>query len=336
MRAIISFCLLFLALSPVAAASDSTLAEATQKALQQSSLTLPGSSPFHLKVGIRETSDPNSDAYKATIEEYWVSPSKWRRIITSQDFSQTLITNGDVVSEIDMGDYYPHWLSHFVTATLEVAPAPILDAIKQVNAPVAKPSSPISSSVSSSCVNLPARVDRWVICFESSHGLFQSFFTKGWFAEYKEYKKFGSRWVARSILDYPEPGTTVEARVTELSELTQPDEQMFKIEQPTPSDQQIRSIHVNEDTLMGLVIGSTTIQWPPVGAGKLKGGCGVYVSVDRMGKVREAIPEGCDNATLEGPLHNAVMMWRLKPAVADGVRVQVEALLGIPFETTLK
>jgi hypothetical protein len=54
-----------------------------------------------------------------------------------------------------------------------------------------------------------------------------------------------------------------------------------------------------------------------------------------LGKFREAIPEGCDNAALEEPLHDAVMTWHLKPADVDGVRVQVEALLGIPFQTTL-
>ena len=313
------------------AAKDTSIANATERALQQSALTLPGGQPFHLKASISETSDPDTDDYKATIEEYWVSPTKWRRIITSHDFSQTLITNGDSVSEVDIGDYYPHWLSNFVTAVIEILPEPMVDALKKATAPM--PSAG-SGNVSTSCVSFSARVDRWVICIENDHGLFESIFTKGSGANYKEYKKFGNKWVARSVVDNPEPGTTVEARITELTDLTQPDEQMFQA-QPTPRDQRIESVRVDEDTLLKLSLGSTQITWPPVGEGLLKGGCGVYVSADRSGQVREAIPEGCDNAALEEPLHDAVMTWRLKPAVADGVHVQVEALLGIPFQTTL-
>jgi hypothetical protein len=322
-------------LSPISAttlaAGGSTLAEASQKALQQSLLTSPGNPPFHLKVSISEKSDPDSDDYKATIEELWLSPSKWRRIVSTKDFSQILVTNGDAVSESDTGDYYPHWFSNFVTSILEIMPEPMFNTIKQSSAVLpAQGGGPLSSN----CVYLPARVDRWGICFEDK-GLFQSIFTKGSGAEYKDYQKFGNKWVARSVLDYPQPGTTVEARIIELTPITNPDEQMFQVSQPTPPDQRVRSVQIDQDTFMKLVLGSSEIQWPSVGGGSLKGGCGVYVSADRSGNVREAIPEGCDNAGLEEPMHDAVMKWRLKPAAVGGVRVQVESLLGIPFETTL-
>jgi hypothetical protein len=233
---------------------------------------------------------------------------------------------------VDVGDYYPYWLSNFVTAVFELLPAPMVDLLKKSTSPM--PSAG-SGNNSTSCVSFAARVDRWVICFENDHGVFESIFTKGSGASYKDYKKFGNKWVARSVVDNPNPGTTVEARITELTDLTQPDEQMFQVQQPTPQDQRIKSVRIDEDMLLKMSLGSTEIKWPTVGEGLLKGGCGVYVSADRFGQVREAIPEGCDNAALEEPLHDAVMTWRLKPAVADGVPVQVEALLGTPFQTTL-
>lgn len=46
-------------------------------ALQQTTLTLPGSKPFHLKAEIIESTNPDS-GYQGTFEEYWVSPEKWR------------------------------------------------------------------------------------------------------------------------------------------------------------------------------------------------------------------------------------------------------------------
>jgi hypothetical protein len=49
------------------------LAEVAQHAVDQSKLTSPGSTPFHLKAEIVETTNPGSD-YKGEIDEYWVSP----------------------------------------------------------------------------------------------------------------------------------------------------------------------------------------------------------------------------------------------------------------------
>ena len=92
---------------------------------------------------------------------------------------------------------------------------------------------------------------------------------------------------------------------------------------------------MDEDNFHKLLLGSMDIDWPPVGEGLLKGGCGLYISADRSGRVREATPQGCDNAAMQEPLHDAAMKWQLKPAAVDGTRVQVEALLGIPFQTTL-
>jgi hypothetical protein len=81
-----------------------SLAEVAQHAVEQSKLTLTGSTPFHLRAKIVETTNPHSD-YKAEIEEYWVSSDKLRRTITSPEFSQTLIVSGDNISEQNSGDY---------------------------------------------------------------------------------------------------------------------------------------------------------------------------------------------------------------------------------------
>jgi hypothetical protein len=219
-----------------------SLADAAHRALQESSLTSPDSKPFHLRATIAETGEPGSD-YHAKIEEYWVSPSKWRRTIESPDFSQVLIVNGDTVYERDDGDYLPHWLNEFLTALFD--PLPMLKAINQSNAQIAKPR---GSENSTTCADLHTRVDRWVICFEGSHGLVASVFTKGYAAEFKDYKKFAGKFVAWRISNDPEPGTHLEAHIAELSELTQPDEQMFVVQQPTPPSVRLSSMRVDEDT----------------------------------------------------------------------------------------
>jgi hypothetical protein len=306
-----------------------SLGDAAERALQQSKLTLPGSKPFHLQAVIRETTVPNSD-YQAKIDEYWISPTKWKRTIESRDFSQTLVVNGDADSEKNTGDYFPFWLKDLVTAMLD--PLPMLNVLKQSNVQVANSQ---GSEKSRTCADLYSGVDRWVICFQGSHGLLASVITKGYSAEFKDFKKFGEKRVPRRITIDPEPGTNLEAHITELTELTQPDEQMFVVSQSTPIKERIKSLKIDEDVLRKLSLDSTEIVWPPIGEGLTTGGCAVYVSADRAGHIREAWPAGCDSASLQDPLRDAVKKWRLKPAISDGAPVQVEALLGFTFHTTL-
>jgi hypothetical protein len=121
---------------------------------QHSQITLPGSTPFHLKAAIVETTNPTSE-YRAQIEEYWVSPEKWRRTIDSPSFSQTTIVNGDKVSEKDTGDYFPWWLNDFVTAIFDPL-GPLVDpAVARPGKNVAVPQEPRVSSV---CTTITSRM----------------------------------------------------------------------------------------------------------------------------------------------------------------------------------
>ena len=101
------------------------------------------------------------------------------------------------------------------------------------------------------------RVDRWVLCFTGKKALLSSVFTKGYAAEFKEYKSFGDKRVARRIVNDPEPGTTIEAEITELTEFSHPDEQIFTVQQTTPLAERIKSVRVDEDTLRKLSLSPT-------------------------------------------------------------------------------
>src|SRR5438128_366749 len=115
MRVLVVVLACLLTTSFLSGQSKMTLGKVAEHAVEQSNFTLRGSAPFHLKAEIIETTNPASD-YRAQIEEYWISPTKWRRSIESPGFSQTLILNGDQVSEANHGDYFPWWLNDLVTA----------------------------------------------------------------------------------------------------------------------------------------------------------------------------------------------------------------------------
>jgi hypothetical protein len=67
----------------------------------QAWLTEPGSTPFYLQAVITERSDPNEHI---DVEMSWLTPDKWKRTIKSEEFSQTLIVNGEKVFEEDSAD----------------------------------------------------------------------------------------------------------------------------------------------------------------------------------------------------------------------------------------
>jgi hypothetical protein len=66
--------------------------------IHRSTLAEPNGRPFYLKATFTDKDDPESQ-FTGTMEEYWVSPTKWRRVIKLREFSQTRIINGDLYSK---------------------------------------------------------------------------------------------------------------------------------------------------------------------------------------------------------------------------------------------
>lgn len=313
-----------------------SIAEAAQHAVEQSQLTLPGSQPFHLKATIAEAGNPRSD-YRADVEEFWVSPTKWRRTIQSPGFSQVLIVNGDKVSEQNTGDYYPFWLHDLVTAIFD--PLPMLEQVKRLAGRVDLPS---DSTQSTACLNLqthsgvpPAQSTlQLAFCFRGKDGLLKAVSTPGYRAEFQDYRPFGGKQVARRITLSPRPGTTISAEIAELQAAANADEQLFFVDQPTPPAQMLKNVEVGEDTARRIIVDAPDLKWPVVRRGKAAGQLALYISADRSGHVREAWFVGSDNPEVSDAARDQVLRWRFQPYV-NGVPMQMESVLTFVFASTL-
>jgi hypothetical protein len=301
------------------------LRDVVDRAVAQSKLTVPGGTPFHLKAEIVETTNPSSE-YQAKVEIYWISPEKWRRTINAPGFSQTLVVNGSQVYEKDAGDYFPWWLNDLVTAMQD--PLPMAEVLKQLNGQMPRPR---GGQNSNACADLRSMEDG-VFCFEGSHGLLTSANWSGYEAEFEDFKEFSRKRVARLILIDPEPGTTIQSRVTELTEFHGDDDKMFSTPEMTPPQGRIKSLKVDEATIRRLLPTGSEITWPPIENKPTKGTCGVYISADRAGHVREVWPGGCDNAGLQDGLRETVKKWHLAPAAENGIPVQIEGPMSFTFE----
>ena len=86
----------------VAGANRVPVSKLLDQMIHRSTLAEPGGTPFYLKATITQKDDLKSE-FNGTVEEYWLSPTKWRRVVKLRDFLQTRIVNGDQVYEENIG-----------------------------------------------------------------------------------------------------------------------------------------------------------------------------------------------------------------------------------------
>jgi len=329
-----------------------TVGEGVEAAAKRSQITLPGSKPFHLKASIAELDSPDSD-YKAEIEMYWVAADRWRRTIKSPEFSQTMIVNGENISEQNQGDYFPWWLNDFVVAMFQLAPPEIralrtpLPDLQAFADQLAKKLPPGAMGIPIATGKQCARSQQRVgiapvqnsiftsVCFQNPAGLLETVGSPLFSAEFSDFHSFNGKNVARKISMTPEPGTKIEARVTELSELKEADEAMFAVPLPANPQNRIVRIRPGEDLVRQALLASPEIQWLPVPDGKTAGTLSLGVSIDRQGHVRESWPLNSDNPFPQDQARKEVAKWTFKPFILNGVPQQVEAVLTFAFETKL-
>jgi hypothetical protein len=314
-----------------------SIGQAADHAVQQSKLTLTGGTPFHLKAHIANASATKPE-YSADVEEYWVSPEKWRRTVQSAGFSQTLIANGGKISEKLTGDYYPFWLHDLVTALLD--PLPMVDQLRAMRGELEIPE---DSAKSNSCLNMQFKVGiapsqnslTYAFCFGGKGGLLQAVLTPGYKAQFTGYLPFRKKMVARTVKAEFSPSLTLTANVTELAELYSPDEKLFSIETATPVSEQMKTSQVGEDSARALALNTPPIVWPAVREGKTAGVMSFYVSIDRSGQVREAWPLASSNAELTEAAREQLLRWQYKP-YSNGGPSQMEAVLTFVFNTRIE
>lgn len=306
--------------------------QVAQHAVEQSQITLPGSSPFHLKAHIAAVGNSSAD-YTADVEEYWLSPTRWRRTIQSANFSQTLIVNGQTTSEEDIGNYYPFWLHDLVIALFD--PLPMLQQLKGFHDSIDVPTDSVQSN---SCLNMnvPAGIApvkttiSYAFCFQGQGGRLQYVLTPGYRAHFEDYKPFLSHSVARQITFDPDPQSKIQAHITDLTELKNPDESLFTATASAAAGE-LKSQQVGEPTARSILLSSPEIAWPEVREGKTQGILSLYVSADKTGQVREVWPLTPASPDLIRAAREQVLQWRFKPYV-NGVAMQMESVLTLPFD----
>jgi Gram-negative bacterial TonB protein C-terminal len=318
------------------------LQDLPKHAIEQSQITLPGSSPFHLKAKIFEKTDRHNDSHDAEVVEDWVAPDKWRRTITANGFSEHIVVNGEKVSQRLDGDYYPIWLRTLVNGIF--SPGAALggvdltksgDTARLERSPdgkfrVAAQEGPHVCRRFAFRISTPTASNTIFATYCFLNGLLESIGSPGYDVSYENYKEFAGKDVARKLGEYLEPGTELEADIEELSALTTADESLFDISQPNP---QLSTVVVAESTLRNMILSAPDIQWPPMNGGRNPGHLSIYVCIDKQGRVRETYALNSDSPDMALAARQQVMKWSFKPAVTkEGQGVQIESVLTFDYQ----
>jgi len=291
--------------------------------LVQGKLTEPDATPFHLQAVVTENVDPN---VHVDVEMFWVAPDKWRRTIKSDEFSQTLIVNGEKTFEQDSDDYFP--LGIRVLATALVDPTDVVNALRPGDLVRTKANGKADESGKRCAPSGGACI------VDSPYGLLEWVGAAGHQVDFTDYQVFKGKRMARQLRYLIEIGDFLQAKVTTLEELKNEDESLFAVPEPTPREKQNRTVILTEPELRALAAQPMDIIWPQIlDDPRTTGDARYYVSVDRSGNVREVFPRRVSFKEADDSVRRQIMKWKFKTPVKDGMPVQVEALMDLTYET---
>lgn len=298
------------------------------------------SQPFHLKLTTHDTG-AGDDAYDAEVEIWWAAPDKWRRSITSSNFSQVAIRNGAKYYESNSPqDYLPYWLNQAIDGVTNPIP---VQALTNVIADDDHPSCgnwEIPHGTGDETFSSYASV-----CFYSN-GLAKHIFASSIAIDVASYAPFGARFVPSSFKVFPGGRSTVTATVTVLEPLAVTPNSADASAAPSapqepglfePRDDSGYASRIRFESVPGsqMVLADPSVlsqlTWPPSFIFPLRGVIVVELNVDRQGNVRNIPSAFSKNQALNDGLRNQMKDWKFKPVVIDGAPVQVVTTIEVPF-----
>jgi TonB family protein len=300
--------------------------------VSRSTLAEPQGKPFYLRAKVLNVKEHDWE-YNAEAEEYWVSPTKWRRTIRSKGFSQTLIVNGDQRFEQNTGDYFPPDVERQIVSLVDPIPVNVLQAFEKLSMGIQEPDGkPGQCFADQYFEDQNGERVRAAVALDSRTGLLNYLWFPGWsVGVFADYRSFHHKLVAWKTKDNP-----ANAEVEDLKDLEHPDESLFAIKDGTPPSEQIRTVLVSGTEYKKQLSDAAELKWPAVSGPPDSGTVKVKIVIDRNGHVREARSYVASNSELKDWTVEQVKGWKFKPYLVDGAAVQVETTLDIDFKTELK
>jgi TonB family protein len=302
---------------------EQRLANASKK----SSLTAPGSHPFHLKLEATDTrhKDPQ---YNVEIEVWWAGPDKWRREVKSAAFSQTSTQNGQHYYESNSSDYLPWWLHELIQESVD--PVPLAELKNQEVEFTGRGCAQWETEYSDGTEKVGVHSS---VCFNPD-GTVNHLFADPFGARFDNYQPFDHKLVARSVTVSPK-GTEVKGTVTLLESLKK-DQSLFMMPSETGLTSRMRFLSIPESSLEPDDHGTAPITWPVIHNFPATGVMTINVKLDHSGSVREVGVVVSHNVVLQDTAVAQVKAWKFKPYLSNGSPVQVNTNIVLRYDTKVE
>jgi len=308
--------------------------QAARTAALKSALAQPGGAPFHLRAVISDQTnhDPQWDA---EVEEWWFSPTRYRRVFHCARFSQTLIVNGSRAQETNSGQVFPELLRNL---TVELTnPIPRLDELIALHLSVTPPDGTPGQIVTrykiptTDGAGVTASMDASV-AIDRQTGLMVYGGNLDWDVALHDFAPFHGLQVPQRLTAQTQGGPRLTAQITLLEDLSPVDVRKIRVAQSTPASQQLRVVVVAEPELRKLALNTPAPHWPDMANGPLTGTMTMRVVVDRSGKVQSIDNFFSNNPGLQEAAEKQLLNWRFRPYLDHGTPVQVISTLTFHFE----
>jgi hypothetical protein len=310
--------------------------KAARAAALKSELIQPGAAPFHLRAVIsdQQNHDPKWDAQ---VEEWWASPTRYKRVFHSARFSQTLIVDGSKVQETDAGPVFPELLRNL---TVELTnPIPRLDELAALHLSVTPPDGTPGQIVTS--YKIPTSDGAGVtgsldasVAIDRQSGLMIYGGNLDWDVALHDFAPFHNLQVPRRLTAQAQGGPRLTAQVTLLEDLSPAGAAGIRVTKPTPAAQRLRVVVVPEPELRKLALNTPAPHWPDVAEGALSGTMTMRVVVDRSGQVQSIDNFFCNNPALQAAAEQQLLSWRFRPYLDHGTPVQVISTLTFAYNVS--
>lgn len=307
--------------------------QAARTAALKSALAQPGAAPFHLRAVIsdQKNHDPQWDA---EVEEWWSSPTRYKRVFHCARFSQMLIVDGLKTQETDSGPVFPELLRNL---TVELTnPIPRLDELAALHLSVMAPDGTPGQIVTR--YKIPTTDGAGVtgsmdasVAIDRKTGLMIYGGNLDWDVALHDFSPFHDLQVPRRLTAQTQGGPRLTAQMTLLEDLSSEDAGLIRVTKPTPAAQQLRVVMVPEPELRKLALNTPAPHWPNMAEGALSGTVTMRVVVDRSGQVQSVDNFFPNNPALQAAAEKQLLGWRFRPYRDRGAPVQVISTLTFSY-----
>jgi len=308
------------------------LTKEVKKALERGTLDQSGTKPFHLRAILEPTFERDKESGRTgDVEIWWVSPTQWKREVRSPEFHQIEIVDGVHDWQKNEGDYFPEWLREVAVELVKPVPPldQVLDQIKTAEARRIGPMTNLTWTTVSGTADVH-NILRSSVALQDSTGLLLYAGGFGWNGEFKDYKSFHARMIARTV-NVGSPQVT--AKVTTLEDLGNIPVGFFDTTAKGGDPQPLQTVLLDETSLRKNLLPTAPLSWPPLQNGPLEGNVTTQIVIDREGKVREIGTVISENSGVNDTGRQAVAVMRFKPFLINGLPVQAMSQVTIPFKT---